>query len=53
MIRTLVDETRATGRYWLIWDGTNDRGERVSSGVFFNQFEAPGYKSAKKFVILE
>jgi hypothetical protein len=53
VIRTLVDETQTTGAYAKIWDGTNDRGERVSSGVFFYQFEAPGFKSAKKLVILK
>jgi hypothetical protein len=53
VIRTLVDETKATGAYSVIWDGTNDRGERIPSGVFFYQYEAPGYKSAKKLVILK
>jgi len=53
VIRTLVDETQPTGAYSVIWDGTNDRGERVSSGVFFYQFEAPSYKSAKKLVLLQ
>jgi hypothetical protein len=53
VIRTLVDATKATGAYSVIWDGTNDRGEKVASGVFFYQLEAPGFKSAKKLVILQ
>jgi len=53
VIRTLVDDTKATGAYAAIWDGRNDRGEKVASGVFFYQLEGPGYKSAKKLVILQ
>jgi len=54
VIRTLVNENKTARRepYEVIWDGTNDRGERVSSGVFFYQLEAVGYRSAKKIVIL-
>jgi hypothetical protein len=53
VIRTLVDETQATGAYAVIWDGANDRGQKVASGVFFYQLEAPGYRGAKKIVILQ
>jgi hypothetical protein len=54
VVRTLVDQYREARRdaYEVIWDGTNDRGERVSSGVFFYQLEAGGFRSAKKMVIL-
>jgi hypothetical protein len=53
VIRTLVDESQATGRHAVIWDGANDRGEKVASGVFFYQLDAPGFKGAKKIVILQ
>ncbi len=52
-VRTLVDENRDVGEHTAIWDGRNDRGEKVASGVFFYKLEAPGYKSAKKIVILQ
>jgi hypothetical protein len=54
VVRTLVDQYREARReaYEVIWDGTNDRGERVSSGVFFYQLEVGGFRSAKKMVIL-
>jgi flagellar hook assembly protein FlgD len=53
VIRTLVDEQKVTGRYSIIWDGGNDRGEKVASGVFFYQLNAPGYSGAKKIVVLQ
>jgi hypothetical protein len=55
VVRTLVDEIKQARLkpYEVMWDGTNDRGETVSSGVFFYQLEAPGYRSAKKIVIVQ
>ena len=53
VIRTLVDQAQPTGSYAVIWDGSNDRGEKVASGVFFYQLNAPGYSGAKKIVILQ
>jgi hypothetical protein len=54
VVRTLVDaEQKArSAPYEVAWDGKNDRGEAAASGVFFYQLEAPGYRSAKKIVIL-
>jgi hypothetical protein len=34
IVRTLVDERKQAGTYRAIWDGTNDAGEPVSSGVY-------------------
>jgi hypothetical protein len=55
VVRTLVDaEQKARPEpYEVVWDGKNDRDERVSSGVFFYQLQAPGYSSAKKIVIVQ
>ncbi|MCX5800204.1 MAG: T9SS type A sorting domain-containing protein [Candidatus Eisenbacteria bacterium] len=53
VIRTLVEKAEATGRHSVIWDGTTDRGEKVASGVFFYQLNAPGYSGAKKIVVLQ
>jgi len=54
LVRTLVDENKLASPkpYEIIWDGTNDQGETVSSGVFFYQLETAGFRSAKKIVIL-
>ncbi|UCF78536.1 MAG: T9SS type A sorting domain-containing protein [Candidatus Eiseniibacteriota bacterium] len=52
VVRTLKDEILAAGEYSVSWDGKNDAGERVSSGVFFYQLRTPDRRSAKKIVIL-
>jgi flagellar hook assembly protein FlgD len=39
LVRTLVDESRAAGSYSLEWDGRDNRGTFVSSGVFYRRGE--------------
>ncbi|MBU8871646.1 MAG: hypothetical protein KOO60_12340 [Gemmatimonadales bacterium] len=35
LVRTLVNETTAEGPGFVMWDGTNDQGAGVSSGIYF------------------
>jgi hypothetical protein len=46
-IRTLFEGERASGRYQTVWDGRNDAGERVASGMYFVRLrsEGKGYSS--------
>jgi hypothetical protein len=55
LVRTLVDEmqTPAEAAFEVVWDGMNEQGQRVGSGVFLYQIDAPGFSSAKKLVILK
>jgi hypothetical protein len=54
LVRTLVDQQRAPGRYTAQWNGDDDRGSRVSSGVYFYRMTAPGYTSpTRKMVLLK
>jgi hypothetical protein len=52
-IKTLVDEMKTVGNYQVIWDGTDDSGERVSSGVYFYQLKAKDYQETKKMVLMK
>jgi hypothetical protein len=55
LVRTLVDEVQEPEfeGFEVVWDGRDDTGKRVSSGVFFYQLQAPGYTSSRKLVILK
>jgi hypothetical protein len=53
VVRTLVEEVKGAGEYTVAWDGRNDSGKRLGSGVFFYQLEASEFKSAKKIVIVK
>ncbi len=53
LVRTLVDGKREAGTHSAVWDGTNDSGHKVGSGVFWAQMKAGSYASNKKMVILK
>ena len=38
-IRDLVDETQPADNHWVVWDGTDARGEPAGSGIFFCAFD--------------
>ena len=51
-IKTLVKEKKLPGKYKIVWDGKNDRGGKVASGMYFYQFKIDSYVSSKKMVLL-
>ncbi|MCA9728175.1 MAG: hypothetical protein KC729_10860 [Candidatus Eisenbacteria bacterium] len=51
-VRTLVSDTQDAGLHEVVWDGTDDAGHPVASGVFWSQLETTGYTSNKKMVVL-
>lgn len=52
-IKRLVHEARAAGRYVETWNGTNDRGARVATGIYFYRLRAGAFVSVKKMVLLK
>jgi len=53
VVRTLVNEKKLPGDYIVQWDGKNDKGEQLSSGVYFYELKVSDYTSAKKMVLLK
>jgi hypothetical protein len=53
LVRTLVDEVRDAGSYREVWDGTNNRGSCVASGVYFYKMNARGFEKTRKMVVLK
>ena len=49
-VKTLVAQEQAAGFHQVIWDGTNDAGESVASGVYIYVFQSDGYQEAKRLV---
>jgi hypothetical protein len=52
-VKTLVNETRPPGRHRVQWNGNNDAGLRVASGVYFYRIRAGSYTDVKKLVLLK
>jgi hypothetical protein len=53
LVRSLVDEPQPAGVYTIDWDGTNDRGTRVASGVYFYRLRWKGEAHTKKMILLK
>ncbi len=52
-VRTLVDRDQQPNRYDVQWDGTDERGQRVASGVYFYSLRTPRFNRTLKMVLLK
>jgi len=52
-VRTLVSEELFSGYKSVIWDGKNDNGEDVASGVYFYQLKVGDFSQPKKMLLLK
>ena len=52
-VRLLVDAVAQPGRYRVTWDGRNDAGARVGSGVYIYRFEAGDYHKVQKMILMK
>ena len=52
LVKTLVNGPVTGGRHEVKWNGLNNRGEQVASGVYFAKFASGGIRSVKKMVLL-
>ncbi|MCC7142903.1 MAG: T9SS type A sorting domain-containing protein [Candidatus Eisenbacteria bacterium] len=51
-VRALVEQELTAGAHTAVWDGTDDDGRRVVSGVYWSQLRAGGYESHRKMVVI-
>jgi M6 family metalloprotease-like protein len=52
-VKTLVDEIQRPGVYTVEWDGSDEIGRRVASGVYFYRMTRGGDSETKKMVLLK
>jgi len=53
LVRTLVNKQHVPGSYRIRWDGTNDFGEHLGSGVYFYRLETRTGADSKKLIMLK
>ena len=53
VVRTLVDGVVDPGRHEVVWDGRNDAGKSVGSGIYFCTMEAPDFRQSRKMALLK
>ncbi len=52
LVRTLINEAKAEGSGHVMWDGTNDQGKGVSSGVYFYEARTGGEAKVNKLALV-
>ena len=52
-VRQLVSSELQAGYHRVVWDGLNDRGESVSTGVYIYSLTSPSFHNTKKMVLLK
>ena len=52
-VRRLVNGEIQAGYHRVVWDGLNDRGETVSTGVYIYSLTSPSFHNTKKMVLLK
>jgi hypothetical protein len=52
LVRTLIDEGMEQGSYSVVWDGRDDDGRDLASGVYFYRVSVGDFVSTKRMVML-
>ncbi len=52
LVRTLVDAVQNAGNYEILWDGRDDFGNEVASGVYLYRLQADESMAVKKLTLL-
>ncbi len=52
-IRTLVSETKSAGTHSVVWNGTDDRLQPVSAGMYLYRMQSGDYSSTRKMMLLK
>jgi hypothetical protein len=52
-VNTLVDEHQSAGYKTVSWNGEDDRGKKVASGIYFYKLEAGDFRESRKMVLIK
>ena len=52
-VRTLVDERQSAGFHTVLWDGRNQRGAQVASGIYIYRLRAGSHEISKRMLLMK
>lgn len=53
LVRNLVNDVKDAGEFSAVWNGTDNNGRAVSSGVYYFKMNAGKYSSTKKMIMMK
>ena len=52
LIQTLVDGPQTSGQKTVAWNGKDNRGQNMASGVYFYRLRAPGFEKTLRMALV-
>ena len=52
LVKTLIDRVQGAGTFDAAWDGTDDRGEALPSGIYFCRLRTPTRDISRKMILV-
>ena len=52
-VKSLVNKNHAPGKYNVIWDGTNNNGDKVAAGMYLYKIQSGNFTSTEKMIFLK
>ncbi|MCB5251219.1 MAG: T9SS type A sorting domain-containing protein, partial [Candidatus Cloacimonetes bacterium] len=52
-VKTLVNDRQNAGAHTVVWNGQDERGKHVSSGIYFFNMKAGKYTSTRKMILMK
>lgn len=53
LVRSLLNETKEAGFHHVVWNGKDDRGQTVSSGIYLYRMDTNGYSATQKMMLMK
>ncbi len=53
LVRKLVNDVKAAGEHTVVWNGKDNNGRAVSSGVYYYKMTTGKYSSTKKMILMK
>jgi hypothetical protein len=53
LVKVLVEGVKGSGEYTVFWDGNDNRGRSLPSGIYFCRMQAKGFTATRKMLLLK
>ena len=52
-VKSLVDKKMMAGTHIVTWDGQDNKGNKLASGIYYYRLESGSFNKARKMVMLK
>ncbi len=52
-VKTLVNNSMDAGLHQIVWEGLDDAGKQISSGIYFYKMKAGEYTATRKMIMMK